>query len=285
MKCCNGLRIIRTCCGAGGRLCLVLATASGSQECGRCCTKGLPENVTFGVIPVVVEGLAVDVLQLEMDVKSSVLHIVGRSSSVGDMCARSIGPVAGGDTIPGGNMSCRLATAVSFVILIMSTTVSAQVDPYEYQAFSKELSKRSPGDPLYERYRGYVRSAEQKLSVFFRDMPAVNAKALLGNGRPTLPGQWQTKLQLELRRSGIELSKEFDTNLMLQASRQSSGQWRASLKVTEYVTLQRPNKTTLLPCVTYEANRPFRNTEEEAVSDMWDALNEFCLLHLKYGKP
>jgi hypothetical protein len=173
----------------------------------------------------------------------------------------------------------------TFLILILPNTYAfGQADPIRYRLFVKKLSKMTPDDTDYSWYRGHVREFEDEFRYLFRGMPPVSLAAI-NNGR--IKKDWLTKIELELRRSrigiGINDKPEYPS-LFLQVSRTNlGGQRHATLELQERVTLSRPNRNTLR-CTTYESSTPYRKTQAEAEKDLWAALDEFCLLYLKWGQ-
>jgi hypothetical protein len=186
-------------------------------------------------------------------------------------------------------MSRKLTACLFLIFLLPNTIALGQLDPSGYRSIVKELSTLTPSDAKYPMVQGYVRRHENDFRRLFRDMPPVALMALsFGTQRLPFRSDWITKMELELRRSSIRVKKATRKStfpqLIIGASRAKTGQWLATLKLNEEVTLLRPVRDTIV-CTTYESNSPYRKTQAEAEKDMWDSLDEFCLLYMKFSKP
>jgi len=183
----------------------------------------------------------------------------------------------------------RISIVSTFLIVFLSNTYAdGQVSQFLYHNAVKELAKLTPDDARYATVRANVILYEGQFRSLFRGMPLVTPEVILLGKTPK---DSQIKLELKLRRSGIKLERRrsgrganpSNAFLMVQVNQLHSSLWYASLTVTEAVTLSRPNSAKIL-CVTYESRFPDCKTQDEAEKKMWAALDEFCLLYMKFSK-
>lgn len=182
----------------------------------------------------------------------------------------------------------RISIVSIFLIVFLSHTHAlAQVSPYQYHLLKSELSRLNPSDARYKFAKQMADQSEAKMRSMFRSMPAVAVGAIRSRGRAAAtvraPMEWRTKLELELRRFRIGIKSKSDVTVFIQVYSTGPGKWGGKLQVKEWVTLSRPGRPKMYS-TTYESVGPYRKTQSEAEKDMWAAVDEFCLLHMKFNE-
>lgn len=184
-------------------------------------------------------------------------------------------------------MSVRLSLIVfTLAIVTFQSPLFAQFMPGSYTISLEQLSKLKPGDEGYDTAQRIVQSFESELRTIFHQMPTIRPMVVVG-WPPSTPPNWKTKVELELRQSGIGIANENaheSATLILAVGRSSDGKWKPQFSLTELVVSPRPGGGQIR-CKTYEKVFRSRNTRGDAEEEVSKALEEFCLLYMKFSGP